>query len=323
MPHPHAPTEHAPLQRRLTAARARIAPYLHRTPLWPSRRLSELAGRPVLLKLDNLQKTGSFKVRGFMHKVLAHRDASDAGLLTFSSGNAAQGLAYAAQCAGVRAVVVMTPGANPAKVAATRGYGAEVVFAESLEHIAATAQALAAREGLTLLHPYDDEELMVGHASLGLELLEEMPQGATVVSAVGGGGMAGGLALVATAFGAPQKIVVVEPEGSTQMQTALTVGHPVPVKGQTVAEGLAPPIIGTACFDLIRRTMSALLLVSDEEIRHAMRSLLECTKMLAEPSGAAALAAALSGRIEGGSDDPLVVIVSGGNIDLERLKSLL
>ena len=309
------------LRQRLSAARARIAPFLHRTPLWPSRRLSEAAGRPILLKLDNLQKTGSFKVRGFMHKVLAHREASDAGLLTFSSGNAAQGLAYAAQCAGVRAVVVMTPGANPAKVAATRGYGAEVVFAESLEHIAATATALATREGLTLLHPYDDEELMVGHASLGLELLEEMPQGATVVTAVGGGGMAGGLSLVAEAYGAPQRLIVTEPTGSTQLLTALEAGHPVPVPGRSIAEGLAPPIIGTACFELIRRNMAAAVLVDDDEIRGAMRRLLECGKMLAEPSGAAALAAALSGRIDG--DEPLVVIVSGGNIDLERLKSLL
>ncbi len=319
----HAPPPPSPLQSRLTDARARTAPFLHRTPLRPSRRLGELAGRPVYLKLDNLQRTGSFKVRGFMHKVLAHRETSDTGLLTFSSGNAAQGLAYAAQRAGVRAVVVMTPGANPAKVAATRGYGAEVVFADSLEHIAATAQALAAREGLTLIHPYDDEELMVGHASLGLELLEDMPPDATVVTAVGGGGMAGGLSLVAAAFGAPQRLVVVEPEGSTQMQTALAAGRPVPVKGQTIAEGLAPPIIGSACFELIRRRMSSLVLVSDDEIRHAMRCLLECDKMLAEPSGATALAAALAGRIEDGGDGPLVVIVSGGNIDLERLRSLL
>lgn len=313
----------AQLQDRLRVARERITPFLHRTPLRISRRLSEIAERPVYLKLENLQKTGSFKVRGFMHKVLAHCDASETGLLTFSSGNAAQGLAYAAQCAGRRAIVVMTPGANPAKVAATRGYGAEVIFADSLEHIATTAETIAARERLTLIHPYDDEELMVGHASLGLELLEEMPRDATVVSAVGGGGMAGGLALVATAFGAPQSVVVVEPEGATQLQSALVAGHPIPVTGQTVAEGLAPPIVGTVCFELIRSTMSELVLVSDDEIRNAMRMLLECTKMLAEPSGAAALAAALSGRIATGDRGPLVVIVSGGNIDLERLKALL
>lgn len=311
------------MKERLHGARAAIAPYLHRTPLWHSRRLSDAAGRPVHLKLENLQRTGSFKARGFMYKILDHCRRSDRGVLTFSSGNAAQGLAYAAQQAKRRAVVVMAPGANAAKVAATRAYGAEVVFAESLADIAQAAADRAAREDLVLFHPYDDEDLMIGHASLGLELLEEMPPDATVVVAIGGGGTAGAIGLVQTACGAPERIVVVEPEGATQFGTALRAGHPVPLSGSTIAEGLNPPIVGAACFDVIRRTMTEYVLVSDDEIRQAMGSLLESTKLLAEPSGATALAAALSGRIKTGGSGPLAVIVSGGNIDLARLKTLL
>ena len=320
---PGDPVATAALRDRIDSARALIGPHIHRTPLVTSRRLSEAAGRPILLKLENLQKTGSFKVRGFLHKVLRHCASNSNGLLTFSSGNAAQGLAYAAQRCGRRAVVVMTPGANPAKVTATRAYGAEIVFAESLASIAATAADICERQGLTQIHPYDDEDLMIGHASLGLELLEDMPGDATVVSALGGGGMAGALGLVATACAAPRGIVVVEPTGAIQFHAALQEGRPVPVAGSTIAEGLCPPIVGRHCFEVIRHTMSEHLLVSDEEIRHAMCALLESAKTLAEPSGAVALAAALCGRITTGGSGPLVVIVSGGNIDLQRLKTLL
>lgn len=311
------------LRQHLDAVRARIMPFLHRTPLVTSQRLSALAGRPVLLKLENLQKTGSFKARGFMHRVLAHHRQGGGGVLTFSSGNAAQGLAYAAGRLGCPAVVVMTPGANPAKVAATRGYGARVEFAQSLVTIAEDAARLAEREGFTLFHPYDDGELMNGHASLGLELLEDMPAGATVVTAVGGGGMAGGLALVACAHGLPFRLVTAEPVAAARFQSALEAGAPVPCTSMSIAEGLCPPSIGHACFDLIRQTTAQHMLVQEDEIRRAMRALLECSKVLAEPSGATALAAALGGQIEAQGEGPLVVIVSGGNIDLERLKMLL
>ena len=311
------------LRQRLATVRAQIAPFLHHTPLVPSQRLSALAGRQVLLKLENLQKTGSFKARGFVHRVQEHHGRGGGGVMTFSSGNAAQGLAYAAGRLGCPAVVMMTPGANPAKVAATQGYGARVVFAGSLATIAEDAARLAEREGFTLLHPYDDSALMIGHASLGLELLEEMPAGATVVTAVGGGGMAGGLALTARAHGMPFRLVTAEPLAAGRLQSALDAGHPVPCTSMSIAEGLCPPGIGHACFELIRQTAAQHVLVQEEEIRGAMRALLECMKMLAEPSGATALAAALGGQIEAQGEGPLVVIVSGGNIDMERLKALL
>jgi threonine dehydratase len=309
---------------RLAAARAIVAPHLHRTPLVESRRLSEMVGRPVLLKLENLQKTGSFKVRGFVYKVHGRRDAGGtAGVLTFSSGNAAQGLAYAAQRAGCRAVVVMTPRASPAKVAATRSYGARIVLAESLATIARTAADIASREHLALIHPYDDEELMIGHASLGLELLEDMPAGATVVTAVGGGGMAGALALVAEAHDRPFRLVTAEPQAAARLQSALQAGRPVPCTGTSIAEGLCPPMLGHACFGLLRHSIAQHVLVTEPEIRHAMATLLECAKVLAEPSGATALAAALAHRVDAAAGEPLVVIVSGGNVDTERLKALL
>jgi threonine dehydratase len=341
--------EPAALRRKLDGARAIVTPHVHRTPLVRSRRISEMLGRPVLLKLECLQKTGCFKVRGFLYNVqrvrreglrrdgphcegvvdesLSGRTGTSAGVLTFSSGNAAQGLAYAAQQAGCPATVMMTPGVNPAKVAATREYGARIVFAESLETIAESAADLAAREGLALLHPYDDPALMIGHSSLGLELVEDIPPNSTVVTAVGGGGMAGALSLVAQACGHPFKLVSAEPLTAARLHSAMQAGRPVPCAGMSIAEGLCPPSIGHACFDLIRRTIVQHVLVSDDQIRDAMRTLLECAKVLAEPSGATALAAALSGAIrradgptEGG---PLVVIVSGGNISAERLKELL
>lgn len=316
-------TEAHALRQRLEEVRTQIAPFLHHTPLVSSQRLSALAGRPILLKLENLQKTGSFKARGFVHRVQEHHSRGGGGVMTFSSGNAAQGLAYAAGRLGCPAVVVMTPGANPAKVAATEGYGARVDFAQSLATIAEDAARLAEREGFTLFHPYDDGELMTGHASLGLELLEDMPAGATVVTAVGGGGMAGGLALVARAHGMPFRLVTAEPVAAARLQSALEAGAPVPCTRMSIAEGLCPPSLGHACFDLIRETAAQHVLVQEEEIRGAMRALLECIKVLAEPSGATALAAALGGQIAAQGEGPLVVIVSGGNIDMERLKTLL
>lgn len=308
----------------LGEARSRIAPFIHRTPLMKSTTLSRWAGVEIHLKAEPLQKTGSFKIRGIANKVLQVAAAGNArGVITFSAGNAAQALAYAARCANLRAVVVMTPDASAAKVAAASEYGAQVVHARAGQGLAELAMEIAEREGLELVHPCDDFDVMAGHASLGFEILEDLPGVSAIVTAIGGGGMAGGLALMQRASGSAVRIIGVEPEGAPQMSESLAHGSAVTLGGTTIAEGLNPPSAGQHCFELIRPSIERIALVPDDAIVAAMRSLLIYVKLVVEPSGAAALAGVLSKQVSLTAGQRIAVIVSGGNIDLERLKCMV
>jgi threonine dehydratase len=312
---------------RLMAARERTRPYVKRTPLLSSATLSREVGCEVFLKAELFQKAGSFKVRGMVNALLTMPpEKLKRGVICFSAGNAAQGLAYAAGIAGTRAVVTMPEHASPAKIAATKGYGADVILrgktaAECFERCMAEAEA----RGLTFVPSYDDVGLMEGHASLGLEILEDLPDVTAVFSGIGGGGLIGGLSMALRASGSKARIFGVEPEIACCATQALRKGEPIQVEnGRTLADGLAPPIVGKACLPIIKREVEEVLLVSEDQIADAIRFLLTRCKLVAEGAGAAPLAG-LRSRKEFGftAKDKIVLAICGGNIDPARLATVL
>jgi threonine dehydratase len=301
----------------------RVRPYLHQTPLVRSRTLSEIAGLDVWLKCENLQKTGCFKPRGALNRLATLTDAQrEAGVITISAGNNAQGIAFAARELGVRAVLVMPEAAPSSKVAATRGYGAEVVLHGDVHAAFEKLEEIRVERGLTLIHPFDDAMLIAGHGTLGVEIREGLEDIDAVICGIGGGGLSGGLgvALSDTSIA----LHGVEPEGAPTMTRALEAGEPVRLENvETIAEGLAPPFVGKLNLQAAQRFVAAVHLVSDDEIRAAMRLLIERTKYLVEPSAVAGLAALLSGRMDLGAARRVVVVLSGGNVDLHRLADLI
>jgi len=309
----------------LGAARGRIAPHIHRTPLWRSKLLSRMTGCDVHLKCELFQKTGSFKPRGMLNKLMTLTPAERAkGAITFSAGNAAQGLAYSAGIVGMKAVVVMPETASPIKAQATRDYGAEVLQKADSAQCYAHALELVKERGYTFVSPFDDVTLMEGHSSLGLELLEDLPDLDAVVVPIGGGGLIGGIILGLRAKGSKAAIVGVEPQGASAMHRSLEAGRPVRLdRVSTIADGLAAPYAGEACFGLVRDRASGVVLVGDDGIAEAVRLLLFRCKVLAEGAGAASVAALLTGKVPVKPGAKVVCVVSGGNIDPGRLQTLI
>ncbi|MDH3272212.1 MAG: pyridoxal-phosphate dependent enzyme [Gemmatimonadota bacterium] len=309
---------------RLQEARVRIENAIHRTPLLQSVTLTELVGAPVHLKCENLQKTGSFKVRGALHRLLQLSEEERArGVSTISAGNHAQAVAWAATAAGVPSLVVMPKHASPTKVRASRGYGAEVILHGDAAAAFVRVRELTAERGLTFVHPFDDEEVIAGHASCGLEIVEQLPDVGTIVVPVGGGGLSSGIAAAVAALGAEVDVWGVEPEGAPAMHRSLDEGRAVHLESvDTIADGLAAPMAGVLNHALLAAHAKGVVLVSDDEIVRAMKLLLERTKLLVEPAGAAGMAALLAGRVPFRPGRPVVVVLSGGNADLVRLASL-
>lgn len=310
---------------RFEDARALIAGSVHRTPLLRSRTLSERVGAPVYLKCENLQKTGAFKVRGALHRLLRlEQEAREKGVVTISAGNHAQAVAWAASAAGVASVVVMPEQASRTKVEASRGYGAEVILHGTAAQAFERAFELADERGLTFVHPFDDPEVVAGHGSCGLEIAEELPEVAHVVVPVGGGGLLSGIAAAMAAVRPGVAVWGVEPTGAAAMHRSLEAGKALHLERvDTVADGLGAPMAGTLNLALIRAHARGVVLVEDDEIVAAVRLLLERTKLLAEPAGAAGLAALLEGRIPVEAGQPVAVVLSGGNVDLGLLGRLL
>ena len=308
----------------LQEAQARISGSVHRTPTVSSRTLSERVDRPVFLKCENLQKTGSFKVRGALNRILGLDDVARArGVVTVSAGNHAQAVAWAGARTGVSATVVMPANASPTKVRASEGYGAEVILQGTVFEAFDLALEVAEDRGLTFLHAFDDPLIVAGQGTLGLEVLEDVPDVATVVVPVGGGGLISGIALAAANLAPRVRVVGVEPHGACAMWKSLERGEAVSLESlDTVADGLGAPMAGELNFEVVRRHVEDVVLVSDDEIREAMAFILERAKLLVEPAGAAAVAALLAGRIPL-ADGPVVAILSGGNVDLDRLPDLL
>ena len=309
----------------LNAARERISDSVDRTPTVSSRSLSERVGRPVFLKCENLQKTGSFKARGALNRILTLDDpARERGVVTISAGNHAQAVAWAAARIGVSATVVMPAHASPAKARASEGYGAEVILHGTVFEAFDLSLELAESRGLTFLHAFDDPLIVAGQGTLGLEVMEDVPDAATVVVPIGGGGLISGVALAVANHSPTVRVFGVEPHGACAMRQSLDKGEAVHLDSvDTVADGLGAPMAGELNFEIVRRYVEDVVLVSDAEIQEAMAFILERTKLLAEPAGAAAVAALLAGRIPLAEGGPVVAVLSGGNVDLERLPDLL
>jgi threonine dehydratase len=297
---------------------------VQRTPLVTSGTLGERIGARAFLKLESLQHTGSFKVRGATNAVAGLPAAArERGVVTFSAGNAAQAIAWAGRAVGLPVTVVMPETAPRTKVAATRGYGATVRFAPDATQLTAVAEGLVA-EGLRLLHPFDDDDVIAGHATLGCELLEDLPDADLVVVPVGGGGLISGVALALKALRPATRVVGVQPEGAQAVRRALDAGAPVRLtRTDTVADGLTAPYCGTRNFPIIQRDVDDVVVIPDAAILDGLRLLVERARVVAEPAGAAAVGALLSGAVRPRAGERVVAIVSGGNIDADRLARYL
>ncbi|MFE7975508.1 threo-3-hydroxy-L-aspartate ammonia-lyase [Streptomyces shenzhenensis] len=306
-------------------AAARIAGVAHRTPVLRSRTLDRLVGAEVRVKCENYQRVGAFKFRGAYNAVSRlPADQLARGVAAYSSGNHAQAVALAARELGTTAVIVMPEDAPRAKREATAGYGAEIVaYDRCTEDRVAIGQALAAERGLALVPPYEHPHVIAGQGTAALELIEDMGELDALVVPVGGGGLIAGSAVAATGLLPGIRVVGVEPETGDDTKRSLEAGRriavPVP---RTIADGQAAEIPGELTFSVNRRLLDAIVLVSDDQIREAMRFAFERMRTVVEPSGASALAALLAHRI-----DPLPrrigVVVSGGNIDVGRFAELL
>ena len=307
------------------AARRRLRGVLNPTPLQRSRTLSALVGAEVWLKPECLQRTGSFKLRGAYNKIATlSPDERARGVITYSSGNHAQGVACAAGLLGVKAVVVMPEDAVAAKVEATRRYGAEVVFAglDSLQR-QARALELAGRHGYSVVPPFDDPAIIAGQATVGLEIVDELPEVATVLVPCGGGGLLSGVALAVRALRPRARLIGVEPAGGADAQASLAAGRVVEAETvRTVCDGLRTKRIGERNFRVLQRCVSQIVTVPDEATLAALRFLALRAKLVVEPSGAVAVAALLSGAAPALAG-PLVAVISGGNVEAELLARVL
>ncbi len=308
------------------AARARIAGRVHVTPTVSATRVGQPAGVRLFLKCENLQKTGSFKPRGALNKLATLDAAARArGVVTVSAGNHAQALAWAARSEGVKATVVMQAAASPTKVAASRGYGAEVVLhgangMEAFDH----AHVLERERGLTFVHPFDDEVICAGAGTTGLELLDQVDDLDVVVVPIGGGGLISGIVVAIKETKPKIRVYGVEPVGAPSMRQSLDAGHAVRVQSlNTIADGLAAPMAGEVNYAIVRRYVDDVVLIGDDVIADALRELLLSTKLLAEPAGAAATAAIVSRSIPLRDGERVAAIVSGGNVDTDRLVGML
>ena len=309
----------------IMAAAQRIAPYIHRTPIFESATLSQRTGTRLGLKAENLQRTGAFKARGALNAVMKLTpEQRNRGVVTLSAGNHGQGLAYAAQLFNVRCVVFMPKQAVPTKVAAVQGYGAEAQFAPSMETVFPAMEDYRQRHGLHYVHPFADPDIIAGQGTVGLEILEDSPDVDNIVVCVGGGGLLAGIAIAAKSLKPSIRVVGVEPEGAPAVTRSLAAGYPVTIeKITTVADGLSAPFAAPTSQRLIERYVDDVILVTDDEILEAMRLVLERTKLLVEPAGAAAVAALIAGRAGVAAGSRTVATLSGGNVDFAKLKGLL
>ena len=306
-------------------ARTITAPHLHRTPMLTSRTLGERIGATAHLKAENFQRTGSFKPRGALFAVASLTpEQRSKGIVTMSAGNAAAAIAYAASAEGVKVTVVMPQTAPQMKVDATRGYGASVRFAPDVTGLRALVAQIQEETGAYFLHPYDDDAMITGHGSLGLEILDDVPDVDLIVVGIGGGGLVAGVAVAVAGKKTGVRVIGVEPEGAAAMRIALDAGKPVPLDSvKTIADGLAAPIAGTRGLDICRRLVEDVVVIPDAIIAEGLRFLAERAKLVAEPAGAAATGALLAGRIPVRKGERVVAIVSGGNVDRARFAELL
>jgi threonine dehydratase len=308
----------------VTAARKLLRDVISDTPMLHSWVLSETVAGPVHLKCENLQRTGSFKVRGAYHRIAKLSDAERArGVVAASAGNHAQGVAFAASLLGCTATVVMPQGAPLPKVQATRCYGAQVILhGSNVEDALHEALAFAERTGAVFIHPYDHPDIVAGQGTLGFEIIEQCPQVRTVVVPVGGGGLAAGIAVAIKSLDPDVRIVGVQAEAVAPYPGSMAAGHPVPVKSTpTMADGIAVARPGDIPFGILSALADRVVTVSEESLSRALLLCLERAKQVVEPAGVAGVAALLEHSRD--FTPPVVAVLSGGNIDPLLLSKLL
>lgn len=289
-----------------------------RTPVQGSRWLSDLVGGPVVLKCENLQRAGSFKIRGAYTRIAGLSAAQRSrGVVAASAGNHAQGVALAARMLGAPATVFMPHGASLAKENATRAYGADVRLAGStIDEALVFATGFAATTGAALVHPFDHPDIVAGQGTVGLEVLDQVPDVRTVVVCTGGGGLLAGIATAVKALRPDVRVLGAQAAGAAAWPASLAAGHPVALSTMTtMADGIAVGRPGQVPFDLVRHHVDAVLTVSEEALSRALVMLLERAKLVVEPAGAAGVAAVAEHARDAGIEAPVAVVVSGGNVD--------
>jgi threonine dehydratase len=306
-------------------ARERIGARLHRTPLLRSGTLSEQVGADVRFKAELLQRTGSFKPRGVLSKLATLSDEEKKrGVISISAGNHAQALAYASGLEGIDALVVMWQTASPMKIDAARGYGATIdMEAPDIPAAFARLEELTESTGRTLVHPYDDPQVMAGQGTVGLEILEDAPDADVVLVQVGGGGLVSGIATAVQGLRPGVRVIAVEPERSPALHESLKAGEPVTVEAKSIADGLNGPYAGANCVQVCKELGVESVLVSEEALEQAFRFMYTRMKLACEVAGAATAAALLSGVVEVELGQTVAAVVSGGNVAPKTAAAIL
>jgi threonine dehydratase len=304
--------------------RARIAPHIKHTPLLTSRQLSELTGFDVRLKAECFQRVGSYKIRGPLNKfALMSEDQKQRGVVCSSAGNHAQGVALAARIHGIRAVVCMAENATPAKIAATKGYGAEVVLHGMIwDEANEKAKELVRDQGLTYIHPFDDAQLIAGQGTLGLEIIQDWPEVDAVIVPIGGGGLISGVSMAVKSHNPKTRVIGVESSDGPAMQRSVQAGRLETIDCRTVIDGLRVRRCGELNFSVVQRFVDDIVALPDRDIFDAMIWIMERCKLVVEGAAAAPVAALLHGLVTMPPRSRVVAVLSGGNLNLDQLRGL-
>ncbi|HYN08136.1 MAG TPA: threonine ammonia-lyase [Vicinamibacterales bacterium] len=307
------------------AARARMTPHVYHTPLLTSRILSERTGFDVRLKAELFQRTGSYKIRGPLNKFTFLSDEQKRrGVICSSAGNHAQGVALAARIHGIHAVVCMAANATPSKVEATRGYGAEVILHGSIwDEANERAKELVAERGYTYIHPFDDEQLIMGQGTVGLEIVRDWPDVDVIVVPIGGGGLISGISMAAKAHNPKIRVVGVESSGAPGMKRSVDEGGLVTLERvDCIIDGLRVKRVGEKTFEIVREYVDEIVTLPDEQIFDAVIWTMHYAKLVPEGAAAAPIGALLHGLVKAPSGAKVVSVLSGGNVNLEQLRGL-
>ena len=304
--------------------RERIAAHIKRTPLLSSHQLSELTGFDVRLKAEVFQRVGSYKIRGPLNKfALMSEEQKRRGVVCSSAGNHAQGVALAARIHGIRAVVCMAENATPSKIAATRGYGAEVVLHGTIwDEANEKAKELVRDEGLTYVHPFDDEQLIAGQGTLGLEIVQDWPDVDVVIVPIGGGGLISGVSMAVKSHNPLARVIGVESSDGPAMKTSVEAGRLETIDCRTVIDGLRVRRVGEINFSVVQRFVDEIVALPDQQIFDAVVWVMERCKLVVEGAAAAPVAALLNGLVAAPRGTRVAVVLSGGNLNLDPLRGV-
>ena len=304
--------------------RARMAQHIKHTPLLTSRQLSEATGFDIRLKAELFQRVGSYKIRGPLNKfALMPDEQKRRGVVCSSAGNHAQGVALAAKIHGIRAVVCMAENATPAKIAATKGYGAEVVLHGTIwDEANEKAKELVRTRGLTYVHPFDDEQLIAGQGTLGLEILQDWPEVDAVIVPIGGGGLISGVSMAVKAFNPKIRVIGVESSDGPAMKISVEAGYLETIDCRTIIDGLRVRRVGEITFSVVQRFVDEIVALPDRQIFDALIWIMERCKLVVEGAAAAPVAALLNGLVKLPTGSRVAAVLSGGNVNLDQLRGL-